>query len=304
MIDWTYALRRPHRSVVLPAIGAAIGLMLGAYGLFHAAPQMTAVPAGYIALVNQKGILASDFMAQTAAVTGKAFEQTTRAERDKTLQDMIDEELLVQRGVLLDLPETTTEVRDVMTAAVNAQADAASKGTPPTDAQLHAYYDAHRARYSTTGTMQVRDLLLRVGGYQNANQSTAQAQTDAVDALYRLRAGAAMEQVMQHFGLVDSGRADAGEVLDFAAKLHLGVKLFPIAAALSDGEISEPVVDADGVHLLLMQRRQPPRVADFASVRPKVYADYVESVAKRAQDEALSILRRDAQILISPGPVS
>ena len=304
MIDWTHALRRPHRSLVLPAIGAAIGLMLGGYGLFHAAPQMTAVPAGYIALVNQKGILASDFMAQTAAVTGKPFEQTTRAERDKTLQDMIDEELLVQRGVLLDLPETTTEVRDVMSAAVNAQADAASKGTPPTDAQLHAYYDAHRARYSTTGTMQVRDLLLRVGGYQNANQSTAQAQTDAVDALYRLRAGAPVEQVMQHFGLVDSGRADAGEVLDFAAKLHLGIKLFPIAAALSDGEISEPVVDADGVHLLLMQRRQPPRVADFASVRPKVYADYVESVAKRAQDEALSILRRDAQILIGPGPVS
>jgi parvulin-like peptidyl-prolyl isomerase len=109
---------------------------------------------------------------------------------------------------------------------------------------------------------------------------------------------------MQHFGLVDSGRADAGEVLDFAAKLHLGIKLFPIAAALSDGEISEPVVDADGVHLLFMQRRQPPRVADFASVRPKVYADYVESVAKRAQDEALSILRREAQILIAPGPVS
>jgi hypothetical protein len=45
-------------------------------------------------------------------------------------------------------------------------------------------------------------------------------------------------------------------------------------------------------------------VADFASVRPKVYADYVESVAKRAQDEALSILRREAQILIAPGSVS
>jgi parvulin-like peptidyl-prolyl isomerase len=288
------------RSVLLPAIGAIIGIAVGGYGLFHAAPQMLVVPAGYVALVNQKGILNSDFMAQTAAATGKPFEQTTRAERSKTLQAMIDEELLVQRGVLLDLPETTTEVRDVMTAAVNAQADAASKGTPPTDAQLKAYYDAHRANYSTTGTMQVRDLLLRVGGYQNANQSTSQAQTDAEDALYRLRSGTAVEQVMQHFGFVDSGRADAGEVLDFAARLHLGAKLFPVAAVLSEGQISEPIIDADGVHLLLMQRRQAPRPSDFASVRPKVYADYVESLAKRAQDEELSILRRDAQILISP----
>jgi parvulin-like peptidyl-prolyl isomerase len=302
MSDWTRLLKRAYRPVVLPALAALAGIMIGGYGLFHAAPQFVVVPAGYIALVNQKGILTSDFMAQTAAVTGKTFEQTTQAERSKTLHDMIDEELLVQRGVLLDLPETTTEVRDVMTAAVNAQADAATKATPPTDAQLKSYYDAHRARYSSTGTMQVRDLLLRVGGYQNANQSTSQALTDAADALYRLRSGTPVEQVMQHFGLVDSGRADADEVLDFAAKLHLGMKLFPIAAGLSSGEISEPVVDTDGVHLLVMQRRQPPRVADFAGVRPKLYNDYVESVAKRAQDEALAILRRDAQILIAPEP--
>jgi hypothetical protein len=302
MVDWTRPFKRPHRAAVLPAIAALVGILTGGYGLFHAAPQIVVVPAGYIAWVNQKGILTSDFMAQTAAVTGKPFEQTTRSERSKTLHDMIDEELLVQRGVLLDLPETTTEVRDVMIAAVNAQADAASKATPPTDAQLKSYYDAHRASYSSTGTMQVRDLLLRVGGYQNTNQSTSQALTDAADALYRLRAGTPVEQVMQHFGLLDSGRADADEVLDFAAKLHLGTKLFPIAAALSDGEISEPVVDADGVHLLVMQHRQPPRVSDFASVRPKLYNDYVESVAKRAQDEALAILRRDAQVLIAPEP--
>jgi hypothetical protein len=304
MSDWTRAFKRPNHAAVLPGIAALIGVLIGGFGLFHAAPQIDAVPAGYIAWVNQKGILTSDFVAQTAAVTGKPFEQTTRAERSRTLHDMIDEELLVQRGVLLDLPETTTEVRDVMTAAVNAQADAAAKATPPTDPQLKSYFDAHRAGYSTTGTMQVRDLLLRVGGYQNANQSTAQAQTDAADALYRLRAGTPAEQIMQHFGFVDSGRADAGEVLDFAAKLHLGMKLFAVAAALSDGEISEPVVDTDGVHLLVMQRRQPPRVANFATVRPKVYSDYVESVAKQAQDAALAILRRDAQILIAPEPAT
>lgn len=300
MSNWRRAFRPPQRAAVLSAIAAVTGLAIGGYGLFHAAPQILATPPGYIALVNQKGILASDFMAQTASVTGKPFEQTSRAERSKTLQDMIDEELLVQRGVLLDLPETTTEVRDVMTAAVNAQSDAAVKATPPTDAQMKAYYDAHRSNYSTTGTMQVRDLLLRVGGYQNANQNTAQAQTDAADALYRLRAGAPIEQVMQHFGLVDSGRADAGEVLDFAAKLHLGAQLFAAAATLSDGEISEPIVDADGVHLLVMQRRRAPQAADFSSVRPKVYADTVASMEKRAQQDALVILRRDAQIVLAP----
>ena len=273
---------RPSRAFILPALGALAGLSIAGLALIRAAPQQLEVPVGYIALVNQKGILSSDFMAQTAALTGKSFDETTAAERDKTLHDMIDEELLVQRGMILDLPETTTEVRDVMTAAVNAQVDAASKGSTPTEAQLRSFFEAHHADYSTPGSMSLRDLVLHIGGYQNADQSAAQAQSDAAEAVYQLRSGVSIDHVMEHYGFVDSGRADQGEVLDFAAKLHLGLTLYQIASTLADGEISEPVQDNDGVHVLVMQRRQPPRLADFASVRAKVYADYMESLAKRA----------------------
>jgi hypothetical protein len=293
---------RPQRAFVLPALGALLGMLLAGLALIRAAPQTLAVPPGYVALVNQKGLLMSDFIAQTAAATGKSFAQTTSAERSKTLGDMIDEELLVQRGMALDLPETTTEVRDVITAAVNAQVDAATKGSPPSDAQLHAFFELHRAMYSTAGSMRVRDLVLRVGGYQNADQSTAQAETDAAEAAYQLRSGVAVEHVMEHYGLADSGRSDADEVLDFAAKLHLGMKLFEIAASMSDGEISDPIVDSDGVHLLVMQSRRPPRVADFAAVRAKVYSDYAEALAKSAEEENLKILRKEARILIAPEP--
>jgi hypothetical protein len=293
---------RPYRASVLPGLGALLGLSIAGVGVFRAAPEILQVPPGYIALVNQKGILMSDFMAQTASLTGKPFEETTAAERSKTLHDMIDEELLVQRGMTLDLPETTTEVRDIMTAAVNAQVEAATKGSPPTDAQLQSFFDTHRLSYSTAGSMKVRDLVLHIGGYQNADQSTAQAETDAAEAVYQLRSGVSVDHVMEHFGFVDSGRADSGEVLDFAAKLHLGLKLFETANAMSDGEISEPIVDSDGVHVLLMEHRKPPRIADFASVRAKVYGDYMEAVAKHAREESLKILRKEAQVLLAPEP--
>jgi hypothetical protein len=292
--------RRPQRAWVLPACGALLGVGIAGNALLRVAPQVETVPPGYIALVNRKGILTSDYQAQTAALAGKLYSETTPAERSKALHDMIDEELLVQRGMILDLPETTTEVRDVITAAVNAQVDAALKGQPPTDAELKAFYDSHRSRYSSSGAMSLRDLVLHVGGYQNADQSTAQAETDAADAVYQLRSGVAVERVMQHFGFVDSGRADKDEVLDAAAKLHLGLKLFQAAATLSDGEISEPVPESDGVHVLLMERRRPPRVADFDSVRPKVYSDYLQTAAKSAEEQNLQILRKDAQILLAP----
>jgi len=294
--------RRPQRSWALPACSVALGLIAAACGLFRPAVRpVSAVPPGYVALVNQKGILMSDFIAQTQTETSTSFADTTPAERDRVLHEMIDEELLVQRGLVLDLPETTTEVRDTMASAVNAQVEAPLLAIAPTDAQLHAFYDAHRAKYTTGGTMTVHDLVLHVGGYENADQSVAQAETDAADAVYQLRSGASIDYVMEHFGFVDSGRVDNTEELDFAAQLHLGAKLYAVASELSDGEISDPIVDSDGVHVLVMDQRRPPRIADFPTARNQVYSDYRDAENRRAREENLRILRSEATILLAPG---
>jgi PPIC-type PPIASE domain len=294
-------VRWPNRAVLLPACAAICGALVAGLGLLHRPAGMTAVPPGYIALVNNKGLLVSDFQALTAGITGKAFESTSAEERRRVLKDMIDEELLVQRGMNLDLPETTTEVRDAMKEAVNAQITAALKAEPPTDPDLKAYYEAHHADYSTPGSMSVRDLVLHVGGYQDVDQSTAQAETDAAEAIYQLRAGAPIDRVAEHFGMADSGRADGGEVSDSAAKLHLGRKLFDAASVLRDGEVSNPLPDSDGVHVLVMQHRDAPRSADFNSVRAQVYRDYLAAESKRAQEESLKVYRREANIILAPG---
>src|SRR5215469_1124203 len=277
---------RPQRSVLLPSLGIAVGLLTAGLGVFQRAPpERNTVPPGYAALVNQKGILISDLMSQAATELGKPFSEVTPAERARVLHDMIDEELLVQRGVVLDLPETTTEVREAMTGGVNAQVAAPSLAQEPTDEQLRAYYDAHRSKYTTDGSMSVRDLVMHIGGYENADQSAAQAKIDATEAVYQLRAGAAPDSVMQHFGFTDSGRMKDGSEPDFAAKLHLGDTLYPIAARLNEGEVSDPITAEDGIHVLVMERRRPPTTADFTAARSAVYADYREDIGKAAQRE-------------------
>jgi hypothetical protein len=294
--------RGPQRMLLLPAIGAAIGLILAGLTLFRAAPgAVSVVPAGYVALVNQKGILMSDFMAQTVTETAKDFDQTSEAERRTVLREMINEELLVQRGLSLDLPETTTEVRQVIASAVDVQSAASILAQRPTDAELRSYYESHRSDFATVGYMVVHDLVLHVGGYQNADQSTAQAQTDAGEAVYQLRSGASLDYVKDHFGLVDSGRVDNGEQLDFAAKLHLGAALYQVAITLGDGQISDPVLESDGVHVLVMDRRAPPKVADFSQVRARVYTGYRDAQVQAANEANLKSLRREAQILMAPG---
>jgi hypothetical protein len=298
----TAFMYRPQRTGYLPALAVLVGILVAGTGLFKLAPRaLVVVPPGYAALVNQKGILVSDFRAQVETETGKSFADATPAERSRILREMINEELLVQRAVVLDLPETTNEVRTNMAIGVNTQVAAPVLAYEPTDAELRAFYEKTRSNYTSPGSMTLQDLVLHVGGYQNADQTLPQAQADATEAVYQLRAGASIDYVIDHFGFMRSGRAADGEELDFAAKLHLGDKLYQVATTLQDGEISEPVVDWDGVHILIMQRHQFPKVADFPAVRDRVYLDYRAAASNRATEENLSLLRRQARILVAPG---
>lgn len=291
-----------NRALWLPGAAIGAGLVLAGVGLFRAAPvPLAGVPPGYVALVNQKGLLQSDFIAQTQLETSKMFADTTPAERSKVLREMINEELLVQRALVLDLPETTNEVRGSMVSAVNAQVAAPVLAYVPADAELRAYYDKYRQNYTGTGSMMVHDLVLHVGGFENADQSPAQALADATEAVYQLRAGASLSYVMEHFGFANSGRMDDTDQLDFAAKLHLGEKLYKVASPMRDGEVSEPIQDADGVHILVMVRHEFPKVVDFSAVRDRVYLDFRSAASSRATQENLDLLRSQAQILLAPG---
>jgi hypothetical protein len=296
-------LRGSDWAWIMPLAGMLIGFVMAGAGIMsHESQQLDAVPPGYVVLVNGKGILESDFMSQTAAETDMPFERTTLAQRSRVLNEMVNEELLVQRALVLDLPETTTEVRSVMMDAMSAQASAALLSVPPTEEDLRAYYEAHVSRYTTDGTMTLHDLVLGIGGFQNPDQSTIQAQADAAEAVYQLRSGASIDYIKEHFGFVDSSRISNGtEQLDVIAKMSLGAKLYTAAAMLSDGAISDPIPDSDGVHVLVMDQRVAPTVAPFSDVQTKVYTDYRASLSERATQANLKILRNQARIVVAAG---
>jgi hypothetical protein len=295
-------LSRPQRTLMLPTLAIAVGLLAAAFGLFRVAPRpQLVVPPGYAALVNQKGLLLNDYRAQVELETAKRFADATPAERSRVLREMINEELLVQRAMVLDLPETANEVRATMAVGVNGQVAAPVLAYEPTDVELRAFYEKNRQNYATAGSMTLHDLVLGVGGYQNANQTQAQAQIDASEAVYQLRSGASLDYVMAHFGFVPSGRAAQGEELDFAMKLHLGAQLYAVASTMRDGEVSDPIVAPDGLHIIVMERHQFPQVAEFTAVRDRVYLDYRTATSNRATGQNLRLLRSQASILLAPG---
>lgn len=273
------------RSMVLCAIGAVIGLVIAGIGLFSARGTATHnVPPEDIALVNQRPVLRSDFVNQLESETGEPFDQATRAEKLKVLDEMIREELLVQRGLELDFAETDQMTRNALAMAMDQQALAEVTTSQPSEQQLREFFDKNPTRYASDGILTVRHLVVP-------------AMQQAREAVMALRANTPVEQVIAKYGLTEP-RND-GEEFYFAAKIHLGDTLYAEALKLKDGEVSEPLQAADGIHIVKVIKDQVPVPLTFERARLQVLTDFKNAQQERLMAATMRFLRERSKILIA-----
>jgi parvulin-like peptidyl-prolyl isomerase len=279
--------------MILCAIGAIFGLAIAGVGLFSARGTATRnVPPEDIALVNQRPVLRSDFVAQLETETGETFEQATRAEKLKVLDEMIREELLVQRGLELDFAETDQPTRNSLAMAMDQQALADVTTSQPTEQQLHAFFEKNPARYASDGILTVRHLVLATKG-----GTPEEREQKAREVVAALRAGTVVEEVIARFGLTEP-RND-GDEFYFAAKIHLGDALFAQALKLKDGEVTEPLGEADGVHIVKVIHDKVPVPLTFERARLQVLTDLKNAQQERLMASTMKFLRERSKILVS-----
>ncbi len=148
------------RSLAFSAIGAVVGLSIAGYGLFTAAGTSTrSVPDEAIALINGQPILRGDFSTQLETQTGETLATSSRDTQLKILNDMVREELLVQRSLELNFGETDQDVRNALVSAVTRQITVQVATGNPTQQQLRAFYDQNPGRFTTEGKIEVRDFI-------------------------------------------------------------------------------------------------------------------------------------------------
>jgi parvulin-like peptidyl-prolyl isomerase len=284
---WRFDQPSERRSLILCAIGAVAGLAVAGAGLFTAqGTRIAGVPPEDVAIVNQVPILMSDFVSQLSAVDGVSLAKARPEQKRKILDQMVREELFVQRGIELGLQNDVIEVRTALVGAVEEQQAVDASATQPTEDVLRAFYNGRVANYANEGRMTLTDFIA-----PNSAQATA--------AVAALRAGQADAAAMH--GLKSSGKVDDGEEFYFAARIHLGPKLYDIARALKDREISDPVAQSDGVHVLVMLHNVPPEPQSFETVRDRVLADFRNDKIARMQAGADLFLRKRADVQIAKG---
>jgi len=264
-----------------------IGLLLAGYALFTARGTSTLrVPAEDVALVNQQPISRSDYLLQLQSLYSVEFSHATQEQRQKVLNDMIREELFVQRGKELDVASTDPDVRNALVNAVELEIAADAITSQPTEAALRSYYQAHPERYASEGIMTVEDYVFPANGA---------AVSQAIDAL---KIHAPTPDLIARFGGKSSGKA-GDEEFYFAAKIHLGDRLFEAARGLPQGGVSAPIEVPDGIHVLYMQKNVKPTLQDFATARVQVLSDYRNERIRRLTTGDEAFLRKRANIRIA-----
>jgi len=284
---------RSRRSQYLLAAGAALGVVAAACGLL--ASRTSHARSGgddTVAIVNDQPIAAATYRRALAGLANDRRDGLTEADRRRVLQRLVDEELLVQRGLELGLARSDRRVRADLTSAVIASVLAGRRDAAPSPADVDAFLLAHRDAFATPGALHLRQIFFRVA----EPSAEAEALTRARQAVRRARAGDGFETLRTELGdgeispLPDTSLPPA-KLLDY-----LGPTALRAALALEIGEVSEPVRSGQGVLVLRLVEREDAAARPLEEVRGEAAALMTRRRDEAALRGALEDLRAAARI--------
>lgn len=280
--------RPGRRGVLLLAAGAAVGI--GLAGASVLAPVAgDGLATAEIARVNDAAVSREEFERSVQRLAADKRNPLSDEDRAHVLRRIIEEELLIQRGVEMGLVASDRTVRKSIAAAMIQSILAEVDGDVPDEDALQRFFDENRGYFSTPARIRARRIVFGEDG-----------QARAAEAAQALRAGEGFAAVGQRLG--DEPVLPLPDALLPIHKLreYLGPTVANVLLTLEPGVPSAPVVTQNGVQILLVEEVEeaaPPRLEDF---RRQVEAEYRRREGDRALREYLDWLWDDAEVRLAP----
>lgn len=169
----------------------------------------------------------------------------------------------------------------------------------PTDAEVKAYYEAHKDLFTEPEKLHLHAILLQVDPSSSVDVWQA-AQEEARAIVKRLRGGASFEEAATlHSG--DRSAANGGDM----GYLHRGMLPEGVEALIDKiplGEISDPVRLLEGVAIIRLDDRKPAALRDYPSVAERAKELLRRERQEKAWQEFRDQLRRNAKVEIYRAP--
>ena len=242
-------------------------------------------PNAVVITIGDRKITAAQFLDLVKALPAQYQDTARGAGRRDFARNLVELQVLADQAVKLGLdqqPETKLQLefqKDNMLAQamfLNLQ-----QTTAISDAEIQAYYDAHKVDYET---LTARHILIRVKGAPmpagpgKPELSDDEAKAKAESIRKRIVGGEDFAKIAKEESDDTSSGEKGGDLGEF--KKGMMVPPFETAAfALKTGDISEPVLTPFGYHIIQVQTHTTKTLAE---VKPEILAQLKPNAARQA----------------------
>jgi parvulin-like peptidyl-prolyl isomerase len=270
-------------------MGALAGLLLAVAGVaLDSRSSSRYLPPGAAARVEDRIISKEDYQRQLERLAADKRNVMAKADREHALNRLIEEELLILRGMEIGLAVSSPAVRKSIVSTMITQIVADSATEEPGLDELRELYEKDRDFFTSPGR-------LRVGRLSMPSRETAEAAVAALDS------GESIEDVAQIWATdpvlpIPDSLMPPMKLVDY-----LGPTLTQIAMALRPGEFSEPTFVGGAYQIVYVLDKESRDAPPFAEIRDQVAAEYRRQAGDRALREYLDWLRNRADVAVAAG---
>ncbi|HSD09957.1 MAG TPA: peptidylprolyl isomerase [Candidatus Binatia bacterium] len=272
----------------LLALGAALGILVALASAIK--PAGRGLPADAVAAVNDRIVSAEELARALDLLARDKRNEMTDEDRAFILDRLIDEELLVQRGVELGLVDSDQSIRKAVVKAMMDSILLDAESEQPTEEQLRAFYRDNQDYFARPPTLRARQILFRnraerADGLQRAEQAAA-----------ALAGGISFADAVARFG--DAPIQPIPDTLLPARALreYIGPTALETLMSLRAGERTPPIPSPFGYQILELVEREGIDVPAFESVAEQVEAAYIRRAGEKALRAYLDRLRDEASV--------
>lgn len=239
-----------------------------------------------VAVVNGTPIGREKYLAYLQALSTDKKDPIRSEDSEYILQRLIEEELLVQRGVEVGMLESDKRTRAALVNAVIGMATTAAEAKAPSEKELAAFFKENIGYFSIGPRLRVRQLVV-IGDDSGQKASLAHQQ---------LISGDDFTVVEREFGS-DVALSVPDSLLPLAKlREYLGPTLVEMLVNRPAGFVSPPQPIDNGLRIVQVVDVETARQPVFEDVRPQVEAEFVRQSGDRALRDYLEWLKDRADL--------
>ncbi len=267
-------MKPPLSPIFFLLVGIIIGLGMVLYSIAQPRVAMFDVEENALAKVNNIAITRTTYLNYLAELSVDKQAPISDEDSKYILEKMIEEELLVQRGIEVQLYRNDGRIRASLVDAMVNLTTRTQAAKPAQESELREFYKNNAAYFSATTQLQIQQILFKGEG----------ALIRAEKAISRLKNGDDYIKVN-----TELGNTTAMQVPDSLLPEHQLIRYFGISAiqqlsSQSIGYISPPSPYANGYRILLLKSKLNGNAPEFELIRKQIEAEY----ARRRENEQLT----------------